>query len=494
MSAGGSRSDLIDQVTALCRQASDLVGDHLRSTASDIEARLAEPLRVAIAGRVKAGKSTLLNALVGERIAPTDAGECTRIVTWYRHGADYEITAVLRDGISRQLPHHRDDGALVIDLGSLSIDEIERLEVSWPAERLNRFTLVDTPGLESFDADRSHRTRVLLGIDEPGHSQVDAVVYLMRHLHRSDAEFLEAFMDGLLARPSPVNAVAVLSRADEIGAGRLDALDSAIAIAGRYAADPVVRSWCANVTPVAGLIAEAGATLRENEMARLRDMTGMDSGELEDMLLSVDRFAAPGVSPLTSEYRRDLLMRLGLFGVRVCLDRLRRDPGLTASALAAGLVETSGIDRLIDVLESELGPRSSALKARSALVALRVLARQLEVEDPDASTQLQAGIERVESGAHELAELHLLHLMLTGQVAFPEDRMREIALLTTPAEPWKRLGLPGPDRSETALAALAGIERWRTAAAHPLADRVTVDACEVVARCYERVYADVSTR
>ena len=43
--------------------------------------RLDEPLRVAIAGRVKSGKSTLLNALVGDRLAPTDAGECTRIVT-----------------------------------------------------------------------------------------------------------------------------------------------------------------------------------------------------------------------------------------------------------------------------------------------------------------------------------------------------------------------------------------------------------------------------
>ncbi|MDN5750703.1 MAG: dynamin family protein, partial [Pseudonocardia sp.] len=39
-------------------------------------ARLDEPLRVAIAGKVKAGKSTLLNALVGEQVAPTDAGEC----------------------------------------------------------------------------------------------------------------------------------------------------------------------------------------------------------------------------------------------------------------------------------------------------------------------------------------------------------------------------------------------------------------------------------
>ena len=40
---------------------------------------------------------------------------------------------------------------------------------------------------------------------------------------------------------SPVNAVVVLSRADEIGAARPDALDSARAIAARYAANPHVR-------------------------------------------------------------------------------------------------------------------------------------------------------------------------------------------------------------------------------------------------------------
>ena len=46
--------------------------------------RLQGPLRLAIAGKVKSGKSTLLNALIGEPLAPTDARECTKIVTWYR--------------------------------------------------------------------------------------------------------------------------------------------------------------------------------------------------------------------------------------------------------------------------------------------------------------------------------------------------------------------------------------------------------------------------
>ena len=70
----------------------------------------------------------------------------------------------------------------------------------------------------------------------------------MRHLHRTDVEFLDAFMDRSVTAASPVNAVAVLSRADEIGAGRLDAIDSARRIADRYRNDPLsaagARRWC----------------------------------------------------------------------------------------------------------------------------------------------------------------------------------------------------------------------------------------------------------
>jgi predicted GTPase len=71
--------------------AIDAVEPHLTDTEGKVCAalrdRLGAPLRVALVGRVNSGKSTLLNALVGQRVAPTNETECTRVATWYRFGA-----------------------------------------------------------------------------------------------------------------------------------------------------------------------------------------------------------------------------------------------------------------------------------------------------------------------------------------------------------------------------------------------------------------------
>lgn len=75
-----------------------------------IAARLDEPIRVAIAGTLNAGKSTLVNALVGEDIAPTDATEATRIVAWFRHGAAPRVTANLFSGVRQDIPIRREEG------------------------------------------------------------------------------------------------------------------------------------------------------------------------------------------------------------------------------------------------------------------------------------------------------------------------------------------------------------------------------------------------
>ena len=141
---------LLDRVRGLVRHVAGLYQGGPAAAGLDRAARrLDEPLRVAIAGRIKAGKSTLLNAMVGQELAATDAGECTRIVTWFRDGHTYRVQAQLRDGSSRQLPPGPTGGLLDIDLGRLGVRRRRP-----PAGRLA------VAGAAADDADRHPRPRL----------------------------------------------------------------------------------------------------------------------------------------------------------------------------------------------------------------------------------------------------------------------------------------------------------------------------------------------
>lgn len=479
-------------VRSVCDLACELAaGTPHGETAATIRARLDGPLRLAIAGRVKAGKSTLLNALVGERLAPTDAGECTRIVTSYGEAVGYEVRATLQGGETRELSFTRDNGALDVDLGDLAAADVERIDVGWPSSALRAVTLIDTPGLASIDTATSRRSEEFLaGEDEV--PQADAVVYLMRHLHRNDVEFLGAFGDHTVTQSSPLNAVAVLSRADEVGVARLDALESAAKIADRYRAHKELRRICATVLPVAGLLAETGLTLREDEAAALRALAGMSDDERYELLLSADRFRAAGVSPVAPEVRAALLARLGLFGVRFSIQALRTGRASTASDLARQLVEASGLGDLRSLLTEHFTSRARLLKARSALRALRRLAHDLGSDDGGRGARLAAEVERVEAAAHEFAELRLLYLVLSGQVVLTDDETAEVTALVGDGPVAHRLrATPAVEGPPTRDAVRDAVDRWRRKGGHAKTDVETREVCEVVAHTYESLYLEL---
>jgi hypothetical protein len=487
-SVGASVADeVLGVALRLAKQAPD---DATQRAARAIVDRLQGPLRVAIAGRVKAGKSTLLNALVGERLAPTDAGECTKLITVYQRGAGYDVTAHLRDDSTRSLTFQRSNGALTIELGSLREADVARLDVSWPTSSLQSITLIDTPGLASVNDENSRRTREFLEADGDGPGEADAVIYLMRHAHRTDVAFLDAFMDRSVSAASPVNAVAVLSRADEIGAGRLDAMESAARIAQRYAADGQLRTLCAAIVPLSGLVAETGLTLREDETAALRTLAATDPAVLEQMLMSADQFCEVSASELTVEWRRDLLDRLGVFGLRVAVDEIRSGRSTTAAQLGAALVRTSGLPSLRELIGSHFGPRARVLQARSGLLALRAVVRRMAATDATVAADLDRELERIEASTLEFAQMRSLHLIASGVAAFDAPTASELRSLLSAHGAAAALGLaPDASRDDVQRAALQMISRWRTRAADPLADPTRVEVCETAVRCAEALYA-----
>ncbi|MGH8910004.1 MAG: dynamin family protein [Egibacteraceae bacterium] len=488
----GTSPSLTGAVRAVLRHAVEAYQDTSEAvTLRELADRLDSPLRVAIAGKVKSGKSTLLNALVGEEIAPTDAGECTQVVTWYRNGHSPRVTLHPHRGAPRRLVVRRaESGALALDLGGVPAAEVERLVVDWPSRRLRAMTLIDTPGIGSLSRDASARTQALLAPDDAP-AAADAVLYLMRHLHAGDVRFLESFRDGGGARATPVNAIAVLSRADEIGAGRIDAMLSAKRIAKRYRADPHVRRLCQTVMPVAGLLAQAGTTLRETECAALATLAAAERADVEALLLSADRFVR-AEAPLSSEERAALLERLGLFGIRLCITMIRQGVQGCA-ALAAELVRRSGLDELRQALSTQFAQRRDLLKARSALLALDQLLRTR----PLAGTQpIVARVERILAGAHEFAEFHLLGSLRTGALGLRADEITEAERLLGGggASPAARLALdPDASDAQQRAAALDALGRWQRRAGSPLTARPLADACRVIVRSCEGILAILST-
>jgi hypothetical protein len=451
--------------------------------------RLDEPLRVAVAGRLKAGKSTLLNALVGERVAPTDAGECTRVVTWFRDGYAPRIVMHPKVGAPTPLTVRRDDGALVIDLGDTSAESLDRVTVDWPSQNLRVTTLIDTPGIASLTAENSRRTVAFLDPDDQTPSEADAVIYLMRHLHTADADFLESFRDGPdggVGRATAVNTVAVLSRADEIGAGRVDAMFSARAIAQRYRSEPTVRGLCQNVVAVAGLLAETGATLGQAEYHALAGLAAVPRAELDRSLMSVDRFLRdrPG--------HESLLDRFGLFGIRLSTSLIRQGT-VGPAALAVELVARSGLPELRTVLQVQFSERRDLLKARSALLALDGVLRR----DPRRGGPLARDLERLLTGAHEFTELRTLGVLRAGSIGLPGPVSEEAERLLGDAggAVTARLGLAADADADALRQAAAGtLQRWQRHAVNPMYPRQAADVCRVVVRTCEGMLAGLGGR
>ncbi|WP_198048335.1 dynamin family protein, partial [Saccharomonospora iraqiensis] len=127
--------------------------------------RLHAPLQVAVAGRLKSGKSTLVNALIGRRVAPTGVGECTRLVTRFRYGTVDRIEVVFRDGTTTALPF-APDGMIPADLGR-DLDRVSHLEAYLTSAALRHMTVVDTPGLGSPDPGTASRAEDLLHLTRP---------------------------------------------------------------------------------------------------------------------------------------------------------------------------------------------------------------------------------------------------------------------------------------------------------------------------------------
>jgi replication fork clamp-binding protein CrfC len=461
----------------------------------EIGRRLNQPIRVALAGTLKAGKSTLVNALVGEDIAPTDATEATRIVTWFRNGATPKVTANHRGGrrtnvpIGRGTSEHR---GLTFDFASLDPDDVVDLDVEWPAAELVDTTIIDTPGTSSLSRDVSERTLRLL-VPDDGVPRVDAVVFLLRTLNAADIALLTQIGTLVGGSAGALGVIGVASRADEIGAGRIDAMLSAKDVATRFTAEMDRTGICQAVVPVSGLLALTARTLRQSEFVALEKLAGVDSAELAKAMLSVDRFVrADSELPVDAATRTALLERFGMFGIRISIAVLRAGVG-DSVGLADELLERSGLIALRDVIDQQFAQRSDLLKAHTALLSLR---RFVEANPVFATPYIVADIDPLLADTHAFEELRLLSQLRSRATTLNEDEMASLRRIIggSGTDAASRLGLQPDAPYDGPRAAFSAAQRWRRRADHPLNDPFTTRACRAAVRSAEAMVADFAAQ
>ncbi|CAN5384513.1 dynamin-like GTPase family protein [soil metagenome] len=459
--------------------------------------RLNQPIRIALAGTLKAGKSTLVNALVGENIAPTDATEATRIVTWFRHGPTPKVTANHYGGRRTHVPITRDtdgasQGGLTFDLGALDPNDVAGLDVEWPAAELIDATIIDTPGTSSLSRDVSERTLRLL-VPEDGVPRVDAVVFLLRTLNAADIALLKQIGELVGGSSGALGVIGVASRADEIGAGRLDAMLSAKDVAKRFTTEMDKTGICQAVVPVSGLLALTARTLRQSEFVALEKLAGVDAAELNKAMLSVDRFVREDSTlPVDAPTRVRLLDRFGMFGVRISIAVLRA--GVSDSvALADELLERSGLVALRDVIDQQFAQRSELLKAHTALLSLR---RFVELNPIHATPYIIADIDPLLADTHAFEELRLLSQLRSRPTTLNDDEIVSLRRIIggSGTDTASRLGLTPDEPYDGPRAAFAAAQRWRRRAEHPLNDPFTTRACRAAVRSAEALVAQYAAR
>jgi GTPase SAR1 family protein len=139
--------------------------------------------RLLILGDMKRGKSTFLNALIGENLLPSDVNPCTALLTVLRYGPEKQVTIHFNDG---KPPQHTDFSSFKRQY-TIAPEEAKQLEqqqkqafpdishavIEYPLELLSKgVEIVDSPGLNDTEA----RNELSLGYLNNCH----AVLFVMR--------------------------------------------------------------------------------------------------------------------------------------------------------------------------------------------------------------------------------------------------------------------------------------------------------------------------
>lgn len=444
MGIGPATSCVADSI----RNAAHHLSPSARSAAATIADHADGQFVVAVAGRLKAGKSTLVNALLGRNVAQTAVGECTTLVTRFVRGTTERVDVHTRDGNVRQLP--LEAGVIPANLGG---GDIAHVQVHLATEALDQFVIVDTPGLASTTLENSERSQQFLDLDSTNAcAGADAIIYLLNGIARADdVEVLRHYL-GAAADHSGLACIVVLNKADQVSGGLPAAVDHAVRLGETLAGLAVA---------VVPLVAVAGEARR----CGLIDNHAIDAlvpvaerTVQERLDLYADPLSFECDSGLDGERAIELMQLIGLHGIAALVDHLADNPDDRSGALAA--VERSSQMHLLEEHLSLLARRADAIKALRAVAAIEDLAwHDISTMDDRALLRELAAQLRSSSQLGCIEQVVVLEAVSAAPGTLTADELDELDSLF-----WNRLDESVGVQGDRRAAAWAGARRWQEVA------------------------------
>jgi hypothetical protein len=357
---------------------------------------------VAVVGRVKAGKSTFVNALLEDDLAKMGASETTATINYFCYGTPdpaFPVRCYWRTG----KVNVTDESRAFLDKLQGNNEEtlrnaanIDHLEYRAPRPFLQRVTLVDTPGTVSAVGVHEERVNQFMNVrnslyadlknyhhDETQRlgSAADAVIYLIGITAKStDEMFLRQFVEATGDGSKSYNTIGVMAQIDIDNRviERREELAQKAALQLEHRLNTVIPVSAAIERALQSLLAQDEARLKEL-MTVFRPVPPLPPDFLDALLNSSEAYDDfetffPDIPcPVTPEQRKQVRGKRGQPGTGepdempwaafATIVRTVTDPSLAdAAAIVEKLREISGFARLHTVLEQHFFRRGSLLR------------------------------------------------------------------------------------------------------------------------------------
>jgi len=251
----GFRERKVDVAAAL-KELSDVAGSlGAKSLKERVERELVKKLdedrfHLVVVGEFNHGKSTFVNALLGETVLATGVTPTTAAIHHLKYAEKPEATVVKSSGARETIPYTEAKKFAVG--GGTSADDVDYLEIGYPAKLLEeRILLVDTPGVNDLSLQRADITYSYI-------PRADAVLFLLdagQILKESERIFLQ---DKLL-KASRDKIVFVITKWDILNdEEKKEALAYARTQLANLVKDPVVFPISAETALQGGKASESG--------------------------------------------------------------------------------------------------------------------------------------------------------------------------------------------------------------------------------------------